>query len=335
MPLIQQAINQPEQFDLVQLIRIVNRRLSKSDQPFDLFIEADPMPNNLAMEVSEFQISESSATISSNVTSLTSGDAVVPIYIYEALLKAFHEEQFALADFLNIFNDRYFKLYARTVEKSHLLLTAEFDHFFQRNSQQQKQQNDLIACLTQLCGLPQSPENKNWLGYGLLLGMPNRSLHNLQQVLADYFSLAVTINSSQVNKHQLSQENWTRLGPKKSPGNKQVCGQNNQLGRGFLLGQHCWLSKQKIIVTISVSDKEQLATLTLDINWYKEMAQMARYYLRDKTEIAIYLEAPDKWFPRTQLSTTKTKTVRLGRGFHLKSSQQDSLAVYLIHLVKD
>jgi len=335
MPLIQQAVSKPEQFDLVQLMRLINLHLSKSEQPFEVFVEADPVPNNIDTEVSDFQIDAKQATISSALTSLTSGNAVVPIYIYEALLAAFHDEEYSLADFLNIFNDRYFKLYARTIEKTHLLLTEEFDRFFEPANHQHKQHTQLTSCLAQLCGLSDSSQHKKWLGYSLLLGLPTRSLQNLQRVIADYFSLSVSIRSSHVSKHQLEAENWTRLGPKKAIGNHHLCEQNNQLGRGFLLGQHCWLSKQKIIITISVCDQAQLSTLTTDNDWFEEMAQMTRFYLRDKSEIEIYLEAPDKWFARTQLSTTKNKTVRLGRGFHLKSSQQDNLVVYLIHLVKD
>lgn len=62
---------------------------------------------------------------------------------------------------------------------------------------------------------------------------------------------------------------------------------------------------------------------------------MTRYYLRDKTEIGIFLKAPDIWFERTKLSAKQNETLCLGRGFHIKSTQQDKPVVYLIHLVKD
>jgi len=341
--LMEQIQDGPENFDLVQLIRVLNRHFSALAKPFELVIEADPMPNNLAAEISDFDIVGQKATISSSKTSLTSGHSVVPIYIYEELLTAFHEEQYALADFLNIFNVRYFKLYVRTVEKTHLLLTDEIDRYLNSTSFQQKHhkktQVQLASCLAQLSALPDEVEVKNWLGYSMILGSPNRSLDDLQQVLADYFSLKVSINSGQLNKYKLDQESWTRLGVKKSLGNQADNGkfaeQNNQLGRGFLLGQRCWLSKQRVNITLEAKSQEQLKFLVDDTAWSRELANITRSYLRDKTEIAIYLKAPDSWFQSIQLSVDIEKTVRLGRGFHLKNSQQNKPVVYLNHLVKD
>jgi len=341
--LIEQVQKAPEDFDLVQLVRVLNRHFSKVAQPFELIIEADPMPNNIEAEISDFDLIGQKAIISSSKTSLTSGYSVVPIYIYEELLTAFHDERYALADFLNIFNDRYFKLYVRTVEKTHLLLTDEIDRYLNSATFQQKHhkksQVQLASCLAQLSALPDDLAVKNWLGYSLILGSPNRSLDDLQQVIADYFSLKVSIDSGQLNKYKLDQENWTRLGAKKSLnnqiGNGQILQQNNQLGRGFLLGQRCWLSKQRVNITLEAKSQEHLKFLVDETAWSRELASMTRSYLRDKTEIAIYLKAPDSWFQSIQLSTDIEKTVRLGRGFHLQNSQQNKPVVYLNHLVKD
>ncbi len=341
--LIEQVQKTPEDFDLVQLVRVLNRHFSKVAQPFELIIEADPMPNNIEAEISDFDLIGQKAIISSSKTSLTSGYSVVPIYIYEELLTAFHDERYALADFLNIFNDRYFKLYVRTVEKTHLLLTDEIDRYFNSATFQQKHhkksQVQLASCLAQLSALPDELAVKNWLGYSLILGSPNRSLDDLQQVIADYFSLKVSIDSGQLNKYKLDQENWTRLGAKTSLKNQkndvQILQQNNQLGRGFLLGQCCWLSKQRVNITLEAKSQEHLKFLVDESAWSRELASMTRSYLRDKTEIAIYLKAPDSWFQNIQLSADIEKTVRLGRGFHLQNSQQNKPVVYLNHLVKD
>jgi len=341
--LIEQAKKEPEDFDLVQLVRVLNSHFSKVTKPFELIIEADPMPNNIEAEVSDVDFVGQKVIVSSSKTSLTSGYSVVPTYIYEELLTAFHDEQYALVDFLNIFNDRYFKLYVRTVEKTHLLLTDEIDRYINSVSFQQKHhkksQVQLASCLAQLSALPDELEVKNWLGYSMILGSPNRSLDDLQQVIADYFSLKVSINSGQLNKYKLDQENWTRLGVNKPLNNQKNNGQflpqNNQLGRGFLLGQRCWLSKKRINITLEAKSQDQLKLLVDETAWSRELANMTRSYLRDKTEIAIYLKAPDSWFQSIQLSVDIDKTVRLGRGFHLKNSQQSKPVVYLNHLVKD
>ena len=255
----------------------------------------------------------------------------------------FHDEQYALNDFLNVFNDRYFKLFVRTVEQTHLLLTDELDRYLNsaahQQSRQQKQQVQLSHCLAQLSALPDESACKNWLGYSLLLGSGNRSLKDLQQVLSDYFSLQVQIDSGQLNKHKLESESWTRLGVKPSIENQLnsacVTEQNNQLGRGFLLGKRCWLSQQRVNITFAANSREQLTFLIKDTAWYLELTRMVRCYLRDKSEIALYLKAPDSWFEPIKLSVDTEKTVRLGRGFHLKNSQQSKPVVYLLHLVKD
>jgi predicted component of type VI protein secretion system len=341
--LIDRVQQDPESFDLVQLVRVLNRHFSKIAEPFELVIEADPMPNNISTEISDFDLIGQKAIISSSKTSLTSGYSVVPIYIYEELLTAFHEEQYALADFLNIFNDRYFKLYVRTVEQTHLLLTDEIDRYLNSTSFQQKHQKkaqvQLANCLAQLSALPDELDVKNWLGYSLKLGSPNRSLDDLQQVLSDYFSLMVTVDSGQLNKYKLDKENWTRLGRVSSMNNQgsndRFLQQNNQLGRGFLLGQRCWLSKKRINITLEANSQEKLRFLVDDTAWSRELAHMTRSYLRDKTEIAIYLKAPSKWFQSIKISVDTEKTVRLGRSFQLNNLQQNKPVVYLNHLVKD
>jgi predicted component of type VI protein secretion system len=336
-PLIKKAIEQPNAFNLIQLMRIINRRLATSATPFSLVISADPVPNNTESQISDFFWLDNRAEISTTKTSLSSGNATVPLYIYEALLEAFHKEEHSLTDFLNILNDRYFKLYARTVEKSHLLLTDEVDRYFKRENHPQKPQHALATCISQLTGLPDDPIIKNWLGYSLKLGSSNRSQEDLRQILSDYFSLSVQIRSTGMTKHQLTSESWTYLHSTKSSHDSFSVntGQNNQLGRGFLLGQRCWLKKQKMCITISPDSADELQMLIGHNAWYLELAQMTRYYLRDNTHIAIYLKAPDRWFPRTTLSTPKEISVCLGRGFQINSSPQDKDIVYLIHLVKD
>jgi|GEM_PF-2452090 len=339
-PLITKALAEPEAFSLLQLMRIINRQLANSAQPFQLVIAADPMPNNTANEISDFSWQGNSALITSSESSLTSGDAAVPQYIYQALLQAFHQEDYALHDFLNMLNDRYFKLYARTIEKTHLLLTDEVDRYFKRENHPQKPQRALASCIAQLTSLPAVEENKNWLGYSLLLGKPNRSQRDLQQILSDYFSLSIKIHCSKLTKHQLSQENWTSLGGLKKQtftinSRQKNTGQNNQLGQSFLLGKRCWLAKQKMNITITAQSEEQLQMLSRHNAWYLELAQMSRFYLRDKAPIAIYLKAPEHWFARSKISTNTDETVCLGRGFYLPNSSKDNAITYLIHLVKD
>lgn len=339
-PLISKAIAQPRAFNLLQVMRIINRHLANSAIPFNLVISADPIPNNNQSQISELTWLGNGAEITTPQSSLSSGEATIPLYVYEALLDAFHKEEYALTDFLNILNDRYYKLYARTVEKSHLLLTDEVDRYFKRENHPQKAQHALATCISQLTGLPDDPATNNWLGYSLKLGSANRSQADLRQVLSDYFSLSVQIHSSEITKHQLSSDNWTQLSAHKNSDDiyhdvKQDVCKNNQLGRGFLLGQRCWLKKQKMFITISPENAEQLQMLISHNAWYLELAQMTRYYLRDNTHIAIYLKAPDSWFPRSTLSTNAEETVCLGRGFHINSAPQDKDIVYLIHLVKD
>ncbi len=339
-PLIKKALAEPEAFSLLQLMRIINRQVANSAQPFQLVIAADPMPNNADNEITDFSWIDNSALITSSESSLTSGDAAVPQYIYQALLEAFHHEDYALHDFLNMLNDRYFRLYARTIEKTHLLLTDEVDRYFVRENHPQKPQRALASCIAQLTSLPTVEENKNWLGYSLMLGKPNRSQRDLQQILSDYFSLSIKIKSSKLSKHQLSQDNWTRLGvmtQQKFTVNRtqKNTGQNNQLGQGFLLGKRCWLAKQKMNITITVQSEEQLKMLSSHNAWYLELAQMCRFYLRDKTPISIYLQAPENWFARSKISINTEETVCLGRGFYMPNQLQDKAITYLIHLVKD
>ena len=311
------------EFELVQLLRLVAKH-RQQDGFKRIRIQANPHPHGAERQVDNVMFNAQGVTIAANQTSLSSGSAVVPAYVYEELLSAYHQESFSLSDFLNIFNDRYFKQFAKVKASGHLLLNLELDK--QKKLSETRAQT-LMDSLCQVAGVPNRQQFASWVRHAFGLGLGTRSLPLLKRMLSDYFDFDVSLRVKPVSKYRLAQSECSRLGQK---------GQNNQLGKGLFLGSRCWVPLRRINVTIRPKNQQELLFLKKDRAWRHELANMVRFYLRDKTEVAVFLKAPGTWYDSARLSSDREQTVRLGRGFHLSGSRLGSEQITnLLHLVKD
>jgi len=286
------------QLDFIQAIRLL-RQIGDSGE---LRLSAEPMPEGDPAEVLALERLGSETRLKLGLEALSGARGVLPDYLYEELLSSLHDEEQALNDFLDLFNHRYYQLLQGATEKGNLLLRDEQEQaergLLTRSEQRQ--------CLNQLSALPQLPEGDTGLiGYSLLLGMNLRSLDGLRQLLCDYFELKVHVQATPVSRYRLPASTLSRIG-------RAGSAQNNRLGQGLLLGRSGEVNYHRLEILVEPGDQAQYLSLQQDAQFAVRLRQVAEAYLRERSDLKLYLYVKRAFIAQPQLSARPRAGVRLG-----------------------
>ena len=293
------VLNQPKQhrIDFIQAIRVL-RQIGRGDS---IQLSAEPMPVGAPAEVVDIELLGSDARVKLGLEALSGAKGVLPDYLYEELLASLHDEEQALSDFLDLFNHRYFQLFQGTLERGNLLL---------RDEQEQAEQQLLTRlpqreCLANLSALPNSSAaDTGLLAYSVLLGLKSRSLSGLRQLLSDYFQVQVHVHAVPSTKYRLPENSVSRIGAQG--------GQNNVLGRGCLLGRIGRLNFHRLEVWIEPTERSQFERLKADNQFSKVLRKLTEAYLREVTDLKLYLYVKRAFIAQPVLSSASEAGVRLG-----------------------
>ncbi|MBY4677079.1 type VI secretion system baseplate subunit TssG [Marinobacterium arenosum] len=297
MSLSAELQRQPQRFDFIQVIRLL-RRMAQSR---DLQLSAEPMPDGTAREVQAIEHRGSESRIRLGLEALSGARGVIPNYLYEELLASLHQEDPALEQFLDIFNQRYYRLLHGELEKGNLLV---------REEQEQVDAASLVRlpqrdCLTRLAALPgHRAGDPDLLRYSVLLGLKVRSLSGLRQLLSDYFQLQVHVSVLDSSRYRLPATSLTRLGGRDA--------RNNRLGQGVLLGRHGTLHFHRLEVRVEPRDRSEFVALQADPEFAGRLRELVRAYLRETTDLKLYLYVKRAFIAQPQLSCRPETAVRLG-----------------------
>ncbi|GAK20080.1 hypothetical protein JCM19052_555 [Vibrio sp. JCM 19052] len=112
------------------------------------------------------------------------------------MLFALHNDDHALKDFLDVFNQRHFELAAQLELAPHLLVQKELA----------KEKTDLLKQLANL-----KHEHGALFQYSLLFAQGHRNLETLEQILNDYFPYQIDVSTKSHERRQLPASSLTRL----------------------------------------------------------------------------------------------------------------------------
>ncbi|WP_027858904.1 type VI secretion system baseplate subunit TssG [Marinobacterium jannaschii] len=286
------------QLDFIQAIRLL-RQMGDSGE---LRLTAEPMPEGDPAEVLAVERLGSETCLKLGLEALSGARGVLPDYLYEELLSSLHDEEQALNDFLDLFNHRYYQLLQGVTEKGNLLLRDEQEQcdsaLVTRTAQRQ--------CLTQLSALPQLPDAETGLiGYSLLLGMNLRSLDGLRQLLCDYFELRIHVQATPVTRYRLPASTLSRIG-------RGGGAQNNRLGQGLLLGRSGEMNFHRLEILVEPADQAQYLSLQSDLQFAARLRQVSEAYLRERSELKLYLYVKRAFIAQPLLSSRPRAGVWLG-----------------------
>ncbi|WP_379909181.1 type VI secretion system baseplate subunit TssG [Marinobacterium aestuariivivens] len=286
----------PERFEFIQAVRLLRALTPGRPLRFD----AEPMPDGLEAEVRALDLSGPEARIRLGLEALSGVRGVLPPYLYERLLASLHREDQALDDFLNLFNHRFFQLQQSERERASLLLRDEQERAggaaLGRLPQRQ--------CLRSLAALP-TADDSGLLRYSLLLGLKTRSLGGLRRLLSDYFALPIHVDAVAQSRARLPATSLTRLGGPEA--------RNNRLGQGLLLGRTGLLHFQRLEIRVQPRDRDEYRALLADSGFAGRLRALVRTYLREATDLKLYLQVRRDFIAEPQLSSRPDRAVRLGK----------------------
>ncbi|MCE0557536.1 MULTISPECIES: type VI secretion system baseplate subunit TssG [unclassified Motilimonas] len=304
-PLGQQLSQHANQYDFVQVIRLLQNMAEQAGQAVDIHYHAEVMPTGSAREVQALEWQSTGVHITLAKTALSGVKGVLPDYLYSAMLNALHQDDNALKDFLDIFNQRYFEIRHQIETRTWLILAAE-------------QKAQAIQDIHQFAGLA----NNTWFRYSLLMGQKSRHLGTLKQLLNDYFPYDIDVRINTFERRKLPSDALSKLSAH-SP-------RNNLLGQGFLMGKTCISQFNHLKVFIQPNSRAQFLAIKQDQQLTRAMATMISHFLRDMTPVSIYQSVKRAYLNRPVLSSNPNKGAKLGEVDCLAPERNPDKVVHIL-----
>ncbi|WP_228481310.1 type VI secretion system baseplate subunit TssG [Vibrio fluminensis] len=305
-------VNQPNAFDFVQVIRLLQAMNIVNGKRISLTPEI--MPEGSPADVTSVRLEDDRVRIKLGLEALVGAKGVIPDYLYAELLNSLHQDDNALQKFIDVFNHRYFELRAFVETNRSLMLKQERDE----NTNQalgRLSQQAAIACMFALPGANRDKIEPSMLRHGLALGNKSRSLNGLKRLLSDYFSLVVTPVVSAASFYRINSQYQSKLGEFK--------GQNQRLGQGFWLGSTGVQRFKALEINITPQTRSEYLGLLNNPHFAQSMKSLVQAYLRESLDIKLYMYVKRDFIDEPKISNSKSG-LRLGEANCLAPKKRKS-----------
>ncbi|MFT5719136.1 MAG: type VI secretion system protein ImpH [Oleiphilaceae bacterium] len=280
--LAQKIDSSPWRFDFFQLVKLLENEMNASNEVGDFTpanLEAikfktnpqlnfEPAPIQSIQRVKnrskQNKHSESApketaqSELEVNFWGLNGSSGTLPFHYSELITQRIRNNDYALRDFIDIFNHRSLSLFYKAWQKHRPWL----QHPSKDKTVSKYKINHHQAILKGLAGLSgeknasfNKPEGA-WLNYSGFASARICSASTLKQAINHHFGLSVRINEFKGQWESMPADVRTRLADRKSNG------MNNILGVSALLGARCWNVQNRFEVEIVQIEYEQFMTLS-------------------------------------------------------------------------
>lgn len=200
-----------------------------------------------------------------NSMGLTGPTGVLPQHYTQQVQQRIKQHDYALADFLDIFNHRLISLLYRAWAKYRFTIDYE-DH------QTGDKQSPVTRAIQSLAGQYSGLYYQTPLYYGGHFARQARSAASLQALLQDYLCHPVSIESFQGRWLHIIKKDRFCIG-------SQGFGRNNKLGDGVLLGDRVWDVQSKCLIKIGPMSYAEHERLLPDTAEFKELEKLIKAYV--------------------------------------------------------
>ncbi len=208
---------------------------------------------------------------------LTGPSGILPRHYTELLLQRIRERDYALRDFLDLFNHRLISLFYRAWEKYCLPIGYERSQLDDPSGQPDLATKGLYC----LVGLGTSEmrgrleiDDEVFLHYSGHFAHFPRSALALESLLADYLDMPVQVRQCQGQ--------WLHLDPDDQalmPSAREPEGRNNQLGVSLVVGERVWEVQSKFRLRIGPLTWQQFRTLMPNGTSLRPLCEITRTYV--------------------------------------------------------
>ncbi len=308
---------EPHTFDFFQAVRLLER-LRPDKKPVGLF--AQPQTEvarfaahpSLAFPASQIQEAEwpegDPVRMLVNFMGLTGPEGVLPNPYTSLIIERQRDDDHSLRDFLDIFNHRMISLFYRAWRKYRFDVTCE------------RGERELFSRhLLSLLGLGtdgmrdrQIISDDSLIYYAGLLSQRPRSAQALQQILADYFDVPVTIE-------QFS-GGWYRLDPETQCHLSDSGSDSDELGFGAVVGDEMWNQQSRVCVVLGPLSLERYADFLPNGESYEPLRAWVRFFSNDEWDFEVKLILEQEQVPACTLGAEGVSGPQLGWVSWVKSA---------------
>jgi type VI secretion system protein ImpH len=291
---------QASETEFFQLVRLLARNM---DSDYKIRFKNSPHLAFPVSDISNCQLdpSEKRVIITTQFLGLLGQSGIMPLHYTEYLLERLQAKDKTLLEFLDIFHDQLLHLFYEVGSLSHFYQDVE------RGST-----HPIKELLLALAGNATHEADDLQLYFSGILQLPTRSIRGLQQLLANYFKLPITLATHQPKQIRLAAHDVTLLTKNK---------QNNQLSRTALLGRKIWDVQNRFAVLIGPIDYQTFLTLLPGTPLLTRLDQLIRGYTHNELEHDIRITIDAKSLPACRLS--RDQRCKLAWNTRLSSKQQN------------
>ncbi|HEX6172576.1 MAG TPA: type VI secretion system baseplate subunit TssG [Candidatus Binatia bacterium] len=254
---------------------------------------------------------------------------VLPRHYTELLLERVRQKDFALRDFLDLFNHRMISLFYRAWEK------YRFPVAYERSRSSPGATHDPFSfALFNLIGMGTDglrgklkSGDEPLLYYSGLIAQQPRSASALQAMLGDYFNVPVIVRQFIGAWLHVDNENRTRLGRGDS---------NNELGSTTMLGSRCWDQQAGFTLAVGPLKFNQFRQFLPSETGFSSLVELTRFFAGLTLDFNVQLVLQAAEVPGCRLTRPAPEALRLGWSSWLKTKEfsRDAQAVLASHLTR-
>ncbi len=234
---------------------------------------------------------------------LAGAEGALPRYYTELLLQRVQAGDYALRDFLDLFNHRLISLFYRAWEKHHCVVGYE-------RAAETGEEDRFASVLYSVLGLGTEgvraglgSDDADLLRYAGLIVQRPRSAQALQQCLADAFQVPVRIRQFIGMWLPLEPDDWTRLG---------AAGANNLLGQTAVAGTTVWDQQAKFHVRLGPLDFGTFCRLLPSGTAFPTLTRLIKFLAGTEFDFSVSLVLRGADVPPLRLGETRGYVPRLG-----------------------
>jgi type VI secretion system protein ImpH len=239
IPLSERLIDEAYVFDYFQAVRLLalisseRPGLGSAEHPSDEVVRFQARQSTMfpASAIHSISVETDPPRMVVSFMGLTGIQGVLPLHYTEHIIARAVAKDFAMADFLDLFNHRLLSLFYRAWEKHNFPARYQL-------AETRKQPGGLTEYLLALVGLGtnglgsrHSFSDQALLRYAGLLAQAPHSAVALQQILRDFFGVPVEVEQFVGAWHSIEDDDRCDL---------RGSGLNNQLGLGAIAGDAAW-----------------------------------------------------------------------------------------------
>lgn len=328
--LIQELMENPEQFEFFQAVRLIERAAAEKSRGRVLNrIGGDEGPQNEAVRfralasltfpagqisaISETKQRDGVAQLEMTVPfmGLTGPAGVLPDHYTSMVIERSHlrTKDHALREFFDLFNHRVISLFFRAWEK------YRFPFAYERNQQEGALESDLFTqCLYSLVGIQSRSlrdlhgfDDQAVLFFGGLFAAQVRNAVSLQQLLCSYFELEVHVLQFQGQWLYLPEESQSSM-----PSSHRRSGQNLFLSETAIAGSRVWDVQSRIRVQLGPLSWRQFSGLLPGQPQLTCIKEMVRLYIGVSLDFDVQLILRRDEVPLCRLTASVDYSPQLG-----------------------